>query len=149
MSIWKPILPISAILLMGFVLKGFLSTAEPNRTELYTQAMEEGAKRQDSWPKSQEELVQEFWKCIQENRLEEAILYAPGSAPSDFAPYRQLGPGPLQSIGAPMPHPLHKDKALLPITVGFERMTHKTILLAFTQSPDNRLHIDPKNSIWW
>jgi hypothetical protein len=77
-------------------------------------------------------------------------LLSPGSVPADFKTYYdKFTPSPPGSVGSPEPHPKVSGVTVYPVTVPFPWFPNKTLKMALSRTPDGRLVIDGRNSIWW
>lgn len=120
-----------------------------DRAEFYAQALAAGITQAATWPKSEADLLQAFWKCIAAKDYHQATIYCPGSKESDFGAYSAMPTKPEIEIGKPEAHPRAAGVTLWPIKVTFAGYGPKTIKLAINRAPDGRLLIDGQHSIWW
>jgi len=120
-----------------------------DRATVYKAAIETGSKQATTWPKTEQELVATFWSAIAQQKLEQAVIYCPGSTASDYKAYSYMAPGKDIKIGKPEPHPHAKGVQLWPFEASFRGYGAKTIKLAVAKLPDGRLAIDGQHSIWW
>lgn len=119
------------------------------RKELYLKAVSDGNKMKATWPKTEQELISQFWQAASGGDLDRAVIFVPGASRNDFAIMEKFKPGPLKSIGAPQPHPTVPGVTLWPVTIPYPNYPEKTIQMALMHLPDGRLAIDGKNTIWW
>ncbi|MEO8376705.1 MAG: hypothetical protein ABI579_03475 [Candidatus Sumerlaeota bacterium] len=119
------------------------------RKELYANAMKEGEKSAATWPKTEQEVITEFWKAASEGNLDRAILYVPGASKKDFAMMEKYRPSPVKQIGNPETNPNSPGVTMWPTTVPYPNFPNKTVKMAVMKLPDGRFVIDGKNTIWW
>lgn len=131
------------------LLPGSAAASNNERAILYTAAVTQAAVESDTWPKSEQDLLREFWKNIALNNIEQAALYCPGSKESDYSAYTRMKTTEQVKLGTPVAHPRAKNVKVWPMQVQFAGIGTKTIKLAITRTHSGQLVIDGQNSIWW
>ncbi len=120
------------------------------RAQAYNQAMEKGHAQIATWPKTERELVLDFWGAVRRKDYERLTLLCPGSIADDYSPYcEKWTPEPPSAIGNPEANPSAPNFPLIPVKVSFPGFPNKTIKMALVRAQDGRLIIDGDHTIWW
>lgn len=122
---------------------------DADREGIYKAAITQAEGQATGWPKTEDELLRQFWKCIATGDIKQVTVYCPGSKEGDYVAYSHMKPKEQIQVGTPAPHPTAKGVMLWPVRSSFARYGDKTIKLAVARLQSGQLVIDGQHSIWW